>query len=83
MYASKESKATYKRTMLRVVGQQCCKCLLIVTSFKLCATAPDTTQQLQGIQTDTTSTMLPVVVQQFCVRLHAAEVDLSSSRLIY
>ena len=86
IYASKESKATVKRTMLRVVGQQCCKCLLIakhLIGFKLCATAPDTTQQLQGIQTDTTSTMLGVVVQQFCVRLHAAEVDLSSSRLIY
>ena len=86
IYASKESKATFKRTMLRVVGQQCCKCLLIakhLIGFKLCATAPDTMQQLQGIQTDTTSTMLGVVVQQFCVRLHAAEVDLSSSRLIY
>ena len=43
--------------MLRVVGQQCCKCLHTakhLTGFKLCTTTPDTTQQLQVIQTDAT-----------------------------
>ena len=43
--------------MLRVVGQQCCKCLHIakhLTGFKLCTTTSDTMQQLQVIQTDAT-----------------------------
>ena len=42
--------------MFRVVGQQCCKCLRMaehLPGFKLAQT-PDTTQQLQVIQTDAT-----------------------------